>query len=52
MARTLNALFAYLDGLTERAALQDLAAVMAELEVDCEDFAEFIRFSEQGYGAT
>jgi cysteine dioxygenase len=49
MARTLNSLFAYLDGLKERAALQDLTAAMSELEVDCEDFAEFIRFSEQGY---
>jgi cysteine dioxygenase len=49
MAQTLESLFAYLDGLKGRAALPDLTAVMAELEVDCEDFTEFIRFCDQGY---
>jgi cysteine dioxygenase len=49
MARTLKSFFAYLDGLTERADLQNLTTEMAELEVECEDFAEFIRFSDYGY---
>jgi cysteine dioxygenase len=49
MAQTLNPLFAYLDRLQGRAALPELTAVMAQLEVDCDDVASSIRFSDRGY---
>jgi len=49
MARTLESLFAYLGDLTFRAPLRELTAEMAELEVDCGEVAEFIRFSDRGY---
>src|SRR5947199_1205933 len=49
MAQTLTALFAYLDRLNGRARLKELTAEMAELEVDCDEIAEFIRFSDRGY---
>lgn len=49
MARTLEPLFGYLDGLRGRAPLADLAAAVRPLEIDGEDLREFIRFSAQGY---
>jgi cysteine dioxygenase len=49
MARTLQALFAYLDRLKGRAPLKELTAEMADLEVDCDEVAEFIRFSDRAY---
>lgn len=49
MAKTLEELFAYLDHLTARAALTELAAELSELQVDCAQVAEYIRFSAQGY---
>jgi cysteine dioxygenase len=49
MARALKGLFAYLDDLQGRAPLQELTAEMAELEIDCGEIAEFIRFSDRGY---
>ena len=49
MAGTLGELFRYLDGLTGRANLQELSARVADLEIDCDDVADFIRFSGQSY---
>ena len=49
MARTLEALFTYLDRLTGRAPLGELTAEMAGLEIDCALLATFIRFSDRGY---
>ena len=49
MARTLHALFQYLDGLQARAPLAELTSELAELEIRCEDVAGFIRFSDRNY---
>ncbi len=49
MARTLESLFAYLDRLTGRAPLEELTAEMAELEVDCAELTNYLRFSDRGY---
>jgi cysteine dioxygenase len=49
MAQTLDELFRYLDALRERPALDDLVAQLQELDIDCDDVASFIRFSNQGY---
>jgi hypothetical protein len=49
LTTTLETLYEYLDGLTGRPALPELAAKVARLPITCEDMAEFIRFSDQGY---
>jgi cysteine dioxygenase len=49
MARSLESLVRYLDGLAGRPALADLAAAVAPLPVDWADVADFVRFSERGY---
>jgi cysteine dioxygenase len=49
MTLALNALFAYLDGLGGRVPLAELTGRLADCEIDCDDVAEFIRFSEKGY---
>lgn len=49
MARTLDDLFHYLDGLRGRAPLAELVAHLDEMEVDCDEIASFIRFSNRGY---
>jgi len=49
MARTLDNLFHYLDGLTGRASLDDLRARLADLDIDCDDVAGCLRFSDRGY---
>jgi cysteine dioxygenase len=49
MARTLDELFRYLDALEGRAPLEDLIAQLAELDIDAEDVASFIRFSDRSY---
>jgi cysteine dioxygenase len=49
MARTLEALLHYLDSLQGRAPLAELTSELAELEIGCEDLAEFIRFSDRHY---
>jgi cysteine dioxygenase len=49
MSGTLESLFAYLDGLTDRAPLPELAVRLAQAKVRCEDVAEFMRFSDRGY---
>src|SRR5262245_66062556 len=50
MAKTLNELVAYLDGLEGRAPLQELVAELKELQVECEELSEYVRFSEKQYG--
>jgi cysteine dioxygenase len=49
MATTLAEFFSYLDQLQARATLADLQAQLDELDIDCEDVAEFIRFSDRHY---
>jgi cysteine dioxygenase len=49
MAKTLEQLFQYLDGLTARAPLEELAAELSELKIDCDAVADYIRFSNQSY---
>jgi cysteine dioxygenase len=49
MARTLEALFQYLDGLQGRAPLAELTSELAELEIGGEELAEFTRFSDRHY---
>jgi cysteine dioxygenase len=49
MNRTLEDFFHYLDDLQERASLDDLMSRMARLDIDCEDVASHVRFSERQY---
>jgi cysteine dioxygenase len=49
MAKTLEALFHYLDGLRAGALLAELLVHVEALEIDCEDVAQFIRFSDRNY---
>ena len=49
MARDLDDLFAYLDALQGRAPLDELKNVLARCEVEFEDVARFVRFSERCY---
>ena len=49
MALPLDALFAYLDDLDGRVPLAELTSRLADLEIDCDDVAEFVRFSNKGY---
>jgi cysteine dioxygenase len=49
MAKTLKDLCKYLDRLQDRADLSDLLIELNELEVDWDEIAEYVRFSERGY---
>ncbi len=49
MAETLDELFRYLEALKDRADLGDLVAELKDLDIDCDDVASAIRFSNQGY---
>lgn len=49
MARTLEPLFRYLDGLRVRPALAELARVVTDLDIELADVAGFMRFSDLGY---
>src|SRR5947209_8918615 len=49
MNRKFENLIDYLDGLEDRAALDELTARLAEADVACGDVDEFIRFSDRGY---
>jgi cysteine dioxygenase len=49
MARTLDDLFAYLDGLQQRASLAHLVGELSELNLGCEELRKYIVFSEQAY---
>ncbi len=45
----LEPLLEYLDGLDARPNLAELKAQVSRLKLQCEDVADFIRFSERGY---
>jgi DMSO/TMAO reductase YedYZ molybdopterin-dependent catalytic subunit len=49
MAGKLQALFKYLDRLTGRPTLAELKARVADLQLTCDDVADHVRFSDQGY---
>jgi cysteine dioxygenase len=49
MAKDLDKLFRYLDGLHGRASLAALMEEVRELDLDCDQVAEFVRFSERTY---
>ena len=49
MNKKLQPLFDYLDQLTGRAPLDELTAVMNNLDIDCDDVADFVRFSCSHY---
>jgi cysteine dioxygenase len=49
MANTLDELFHYLDQLEARAPVAELTSQLGQLELECDDVADFIRFSERGY---
>jgi cysteine dioxygenase len=49
MQQTLETLFAHLDRLEGRASLEELRRLLTDLDVDCDDVADYIRFSSRGY---
>jgi cysteine dioxygenase len=49
MNQSLRGLYEYLDGLERQAALSELTTRLTRLDVRCEDFAEWIRFSDRQY---
>jgi cysteine dioxygenase len=49
MAPTLEPLLCYLDSLRGKPRLADLTAVVARLEVTCDDLAPWVVFSDRGY---
>jgi cysteine dioxygenase len=49
MAKTLHELFDYLDGLEARAPLGHLVEELADLEFDCDQFQNYVVFSDKGY---
>jgi cysteine dioxygenase len=49
METALESLYSYLDSLEGKPSLDELTRKVADLEVSCEDFAPFIRFSDQSY---
>src|SRR5205823_391878 len=49
MSEKLDELFRYLDGLTGRAPLTELTARLADLDIDCDDVADHVRFSTNHY---
>jgi cysteine dioxygenase len=49
MARTLDELFHYLDGLHDRAPLAQLQSELADLDISPEDLAAHVRYSERTY---
>src|SRR5437870_217517 len=49
MAKTLNELFHYLDHLQARAPLSELIAELSELDVELDDLAPHVRYSERAY---
>src|SRR5438445_3758649 len=49
MAQSLSELFDYLDGLDDRASLEELTAQFRRTLVTCADVADSIRFSDRGY---
>jgi cysteine dioxygenase len=49
MAKSLDDLFVFLDRLDRRAPLDRLTGLLRELDVDCNDLAEFVLYSDRTY---
>ena len=49
MCPKLESLFEYLDTLTGRAPLDELTARLADVDIDCDDVADCIRFATNHY---
>jgi cysteine dioxygenase len=49
MTNPLDALVGYLDGLCDRAPLEELTARLRRLDLGADDLAPFVRFSNRGY---
>jgi cysteine dioxygenase len=49
MAKTLDGLFRFLDGLEDRADLADLLIELSQLDIRFEEIAAFVRFSSRHY---
>src|SRR5438067_3715380 len=49
MTQTLESLFDFLEGLTGRVPLDELAARLNDLDIDCEDVGPYVQFSSRGY---
>jgi DMSO/TMAO reductase YedYZ molybdopterin-dependent catalytic subunit len=49
MSRNLDTLFSFLDNLSHRPPLEEVAACLQQANLTRDDFASWIRFSEQGY---
>ena len=49
MCPKLESLFDYLDSLTGRAPLDELTARLADVDIDCDDVADCIRFATNHY---
>jgi cysteine dioxygenase len=49
MAKTLHSLIRYLDGLSAQPPLAELTVQVRELDISCDDVADFVRFSDKQY---
>jgi cysteine dioxygenase len=49
MGSSLESLWRYMDRLQDRAPVSELTSRLAELDIDCDDVAEFVRFSDRHY---
>jgi cysteine dioxygenase len=49
MTPQLQAMLRYLDGLGEVPLLAELTDRLSQFEIDCDDVADYLRFSERGY---
>jgi cysteine dioxygenase len=49
MAQALEDLVQYLESLQDRAPLAELVSRLEGLDIECEDVASFVRFSQRGY---
>jgi cysteine dioxygenase len=49
MGIALESFWQYLDNLEERASVEDLTSRLAELDIDCADVGDSIRFSDRQY---
>ncbi len=49
MADSLQALLQYLNRLDGRAPLDELTAMLRDIEIECEDVGPYLKFSERGY---
>ena len=49
VAESLHSLFDYLDGLTKRATVRELAAQLRALDISVDDVRDYVRFGEADY---